>query len=129
MSEPLSQVELPERDGDGRASFEHDGRRYAVFTVAGEPVVTDGVCPHKGGPLAEGMVRDGSVICPWHWYRYDLTTGHCDSGDTGPLRRHPVERLDGRWYAWVGAPPQLSWSQRLRELARPRQGATPPDNG
>jgi hypothetical protein len=38
------------------------------------------VCPHLGGPLAEGTVEDGCVTCPWHGYRFDLRTGRCVSG-------------------------------------------------
>jgi hypothetical protein len=42
-------------------TFSHAGRSYAVFEVDGELRVTDGACPHNGGPLAEGLVRDGVV--------------------------------------------------------------------
>ena len=58
-------------------TFSHAGRSYAVFSVDGELHVTDGACPHNGGPLGEGLVRDGVVTCPWHWYSYELTTGRC----------------------------------------------------
>ena len=33
------------------------------------------VCPHMGGPLAQGRIQDGEVTCPWHRYRFDLQTG------------------------------------------------------
>jgi nitrite reductase/ring-hydroxylating ferredoxin subunit len=119
VSEPTTtRVGLPELGPDGRGSFEHDGRRYAVFTVDGRPLVVDGDCPHKAGPLAEGLVRDGAVVCPWHWYTFDLHTLKCRTGDAGPMRGHRVEQVDGRWYAWVGPPVNRSWADRLRELAR-----------
>jgi len=119
VSEPTTtRVELPERGPDGRGSFVHDGRRYAVFTVDDRPLVVDGDCPHKAGPLAEGLVRDGAVVCPWHWYTFDLHTLKCRTGDAGPMRGHRVEQVDGRWYAWVGPPASRSWADRLRELAR-----------
>jgi len=119
VSEPTTtRVELPERGPDGRGSFVHDGRRYAVFTVDDRPLVVDGDCPHKSGPLAEGLVRDGAVVCPWHWYTFDLHTLKCRTGDAGPMRGHRVEQVDGRWYAWVGPPASRSWADRLRELAR-----------
>jgi Rieske Fe-S protein len=39
-------------------------------------------CPHLGGPLEEARVEDGSVVCPWHGYRFDLRTGRsCDGRD------------------------------------------------
>jgi nitrite reductase (NADH) small subunit len=119
VSEPVTtRVALPALGDDGRAAFEHDGRRYAVFTVDGRPLVVDGDCPHKGGPLAEGLIRDGAVVCPWHWYTFDLHTLRCSTGDSAAMRSHRVEQVHGRWYAWVGAPPVRSWADRLRELAR-----------
>ena len=35
----------------------------------------DGVCPHEGGPLGEGSIEDGRVVCPWHGYAFDVHTG------------------------------------------------------
>jgi nitrite reductase/ring-hydroxylating ferredoxin subunit len=32
-------------------------------------------CPHANGPLGEGRVKDNSVVCPWHFFRFDLGTG------------------------------------------------------
>ena len=95
MSEP-SLVPLPELDDRGRGAFTHEGRRYAVFTVDGAPVVVDDACPHRGGPLSEGLVRERSVVCPWHWYRYDLVTGACRNATAEALRLHPVVEVDGR---------------------------------
>lgn len=47
----------------------------AVFYHAGQWYAIDGMCSHQGGPLAEGVVRDGCVTCPWHGWQYDLATG------------------------------------------------------
>lgn len=47
----------------------------AVFNVEGELRAIDDRCAHKGGSLAEGLLRDGIVTCPLHWWRYDLETG------------------------------------------------------
>ena len=33
------------------------------------------VCPHMGGPLEQGRIQNGEVTCPWHRYRFDLSTG------------------------------------------------------
>lgn len=54
---------------------EHDGRIVALFNRDGVIYAIDGLCPHQGGPLAEGEVRDGVVTCPWHGWQFDLTTG------------------------------------------------------
>ena len=57
-----------------------DGRAFAVFRLSdGSLRVTDAACPHNGGPLAEGRIREAgdeastaTVTCPWHWYRFSL---------------------------------------------------------
>src|SRR4029077_1984368 len=82
-------VPLERLPGRTQWAFSHAGRSFAVFEVAGELVVTDGACPHNGGPLAEGLVRDGVVTCPWHWYSYELATGRCRTGAGYELRRGP----------------------------------------
>jgi nitrite reductase/ring-hydroxylating ferredoxin subunit len=100
-------------------TFSHGGRLFAVFEVPGGLFVTDGACPHKGGPLAEGLVRDGVVTCPWHWYSYELATGRCRTAAGYQLRRYRVVMVDGRPYASIPAEqPARSWSQILRAHAR-----------
>ena len=60
--------------GEGRV-FEMNGRALAVFNVDGRFYATDNDCPHRGGPLGDGDL-DGPVIrCPWHAWRWDVTTG------------------------------------------------------
>ncbi len=39
-------------------------------------------CPHKGGPLGEGEIEGTEIVCPWHFWRFDIRTGVCtDGGD------------------------------------------------
>jgi nitrite reductase (NADH) small subunit len=111
-------VALPELDGEGRAAFSHRGHAYAVFSIDGEVVVTDGACPHKGGPLAEGVLRDGAVVCPWHWYTFDLATGACRTASEVALRRHPVVLVEGRLHARLTPRVTRSWAEVLRAHAR-----------
>jgi nitrite reductase/ring-hydroxylating ferredoxin subunit len=80
-------------------TIKHNGRRYAVFNSGGELQVTDARCPHNGGPLADGVVRDGTVTCPWHWYCFDLRTGECRTAASYRLRKYPVLSRDGRLFA------------------------------
>ena len=51
------------------------GREYAIFNVGGEIYCLDNECPHAGGPLGEGTVDQGAVMCPWHCWYFDLKTG------------------------------------------------------
>jgi nitrite reductase (NADH) small subunit len=112
-------VPLERPEGRAQWSFSHGGRSFAVFVAGDSLVVTDGACPHNGGPLAEGLVRDGVVTCPWHWYAYELATGRCRTAAGYELRRYPVEEVEGRLYASIPpAEAARSWSQILRAHAR-----------
>ena len=116
-------VPLPELDERGRARFSHGGRTYAVFSVDGRPVVVDDACPHRGGPLSQGLIRDGAVICPWHWYAYDLRTGECRTTDQYEIQRHPVIERDGRLFVELLQPQRRSWAELLRaHAAKPGRG-------
>lgn len=68
-----SQAELPAAGEVGE--FTVDGRALCVANVGGTVSVLDGVCPHEEGPLGEGVIEDGRVVCPWHGYAFDPRTG------------------------------------------------------
>lgn len=112
-------VALGEPAGRNRWLVEHAGRSYVVFVEGADLVVTDAECPHKQGPLVEGLIRDGAIVCPWHWYAYDLKTGLCRVTDQYELRRYPVVERDGILFAEVTSAPKPSWSELLRAHARP----------
>ncbi len=60
--------------GKGR-EFVVGGRVIAVFHSEEGFHALDGICPHAGGPLAQGMLRQRVVTCPWHGWQFDVTTG------------------------------------------------------
>lgn len=61
---------------EGRAKeVEHEGRIYALFNVGGTISAVDGICPHQGGPLADGQLDGTCVACPWHGWPFDVRTG------------------------------------------------------
>ena len=77
--------------GLGRG-FDVGGRRIAVFrTRTGRVFAVDAVCPHKGGPLADGMLAGDQVVCPYHAFRYDGGTGACDQPNVCAVTTYPVE--------------------------------------
>jgi len=52
------------------------GREIAVFRQRdGQLFATQNRCPHKQGPLAEGVIGDGKVLCPLHSHKFDLCSG------------------------------------------------------
>lgn len=84
--------------GLGRA-FEIQGRVIALFRTRGGKVFAfDNRCPHKNGPLAEGMLAGDSVVCPLHAFRYDMHTGECDQPGACSLKTYPVAQIDGQIY-------------------------------
>lgn len=68
-----AQSELPPSN-DVR-EFTVEGKTLCVANVGGSICVLDGVCPHEGGPLGEGTIEEGRVVCPWHGYAFDVRTG------------------------------------------------------
>ena len=68
-----------------------------VLVKQGEQVHAMGArCSHAGGPLDQGWVLDGTLVCPWHGSRYDLATGQPASGpSTCPQPRYLVRVRDG----------------------------------
>jgi len=60
--------------GEGRV-IEASGRTLALFNVDGRFYAIDNACAHRGGPLGEGDLEGPVVMCPWHAWRWDVTTG------------------------------------------------------
>jgi nitrite reductase (NADH) small subunit len=61
-------------EGEGR-TVEVEGRTLGLFNVGGILYAIDNLCPHRGGPLAEGDLEGPVVVCPWHAWRWDVRTG------------------------------------------------------
>ena len=69
----------------------------AVFRTAEDQVfATTDRCPHKGGPLSEGIVHGTSVTCPLHAFVFSLETGMAQGGDDGAVATYPVRIEAGR---------------------------------
>lgn len=95
---PVSQIPL----GEGRA-FEVGGHHVAVFRLrTGGLAATQAECPHRAGPLADGIVGLDSVVCPLHARRFALSTGLADVGDCD-IAVHPC-RLDAHGDILVSVP-------------------------
>lgn len=52
-----------------------NGTAVALFNVDGAFYAIDDTCIHRGGPLGEGELDGKIAICPWHGWRWDVTTG------------------------------------------------------
>jgi nitrite reductase/ring-hydroxylating ferredoxin subunit len=86
---PIDQVPF----GEGR-TFDVAGEQVAVFRLrSGRWYALSAVCPHRGGPIADGQVDERIVMCPLHQNTFELATG-CSPTGADPLRSYPVE-IDG----------------------------------
>lgn len=81
-------TEIP--DGEGR-SYEVDGKAVAVFNLHGTFYALDNTCPHRGGPLGEGYLEEKVVTCPWHGWRFDVTTGVCSANPATKVSQYPLK--------------------------------------
>jgi nitrite reductase (NADH) small subunit len=95
----MSQIEIGSLDeipvGEGR-TFTVDGDQIAVFRLRdGSLRAVDAVCPHRGGPLADGLADDQVVVCPLHNHTFDLCTGAEAGGADLSVRSYPVAAVDG----------------------------------
>jgi len=67
------QSELPA--SDEAKEFSCGNKTICIANVNGEFSALDGVCPHRGGPLGQGTIENGKVVCPWHGWAWDPKTG------------------------------------------------------
>lgn len=80
--------------GEGR-TFAVGGEQIAVYRMRdGTLRALGAVCPHRGGPLADGLTDDDLVVCPLHGRTYDLTSGAETTGSGPGVRTHPVRLED-----------------------------------
>jgi nitrite reductase/ring-hydroxylating ferredoxin subunit len=84
--------EIPE--GTGKA-VEANGRRVALFNVAGTFHAVDGTCPHQGGPLGEGILDGPVVSCPWHFWQFDVVKGHAPDFPEASIEKFRVRIESG----------------------------------
>jgi nitrite reductase (NADH) small subunit len=87
--------------GLGRA-FEVGGQSIAVFRGrTGQVFAVSGVCPHKAGPLADGMLIGEQVVCPLHAFRFHATSGECDQMNVCRIETYQAVVRDGAVFVTV----------------------------
>ena len=80
----------------------------ALFNLGGEYRAVENKCPHKGGPLADGIVAGKTVFCPLHNWRINLENGCALSGGSGQVKTFPVKVTGNQVYIAFDNP--QSWS-------------------
>lgn len=88
-------------EGEGR-TVQAGLKKIALFNLDGEFHAIQNFCPHAGGFLGMGEVRDDCVRCPRHAWRFDIKSGKCLTNPRYDVRRYQVKVEDG--WILVGIP-------------------------
>lgn len=89
---PLCYVTAAPKEGEV-CEMAAAGRIFCVSHANGELIVMDNVCPHRGGPLGQGLIENGYVVCPWHAWAFNLKTG-CASNNSSACARIYATRVE-----------------------------------
>ena len=87
--------------GEGR-TVEVAGQALALFNVDETYYVVDNSCPHRGGPLGEGDLDERVVTCPWHAWRWDVTSGANVNNPVVRVACFPVSIEGGEIFVELG---------------------------
>jgi nitrite reductase (NADH) small subunit len=97
---PLANIPV---QGARRLCFGHAGRPIAVFRTSEDKVFAlIDECPHRKGPLSEGIVSGTIVTCPLHNWGIDLANGEAVAPDEGRAEPLPIRLIDGEIH--IGLP-------------------------
>jgi nitrite reductase/ring-hydroxylating ferredoxin subunit len=74
---------------------------YAICNVGGTVRALSGVCIHRGGPLGQGQIHEGNVVCPYHLWEFDCASGEYDYDPTKRVPTFEVKVEDGDIFVQV----------------------------
>lgn len=77
MAEFVKVAKKSELPDDTGTCVQAGGRDIALFKVDGKVYAIDSICPHAGGPIAEGGLNGDMAMCPWHGWEFSVKTGEC----------------------------------------------------
>ena len=87
------QSELP--TADEAKEFPCGDKIICIANVNGACSAMDNVCLHQGGPLGEGSIENGKVVCPWHGWAYDPKTGEATHNARAKVVVYPLKIENG----------------------------------
>jgi nitrite reductase (NADH) small subunit len=88
-----TESELP---GEGEArEFKLGGKTVCVANVNGTITAMDNVCLHMGGPLGQGYIDGSKIVCPWHGWEYEISTGALGDDPRSKLAVYPLRIENG----------------------------------
>ncbi|HEY1622150.1 MAG TPA: Rieske (2Fe-2S) protein [Streptosporangiaceae bacterium] len=89
---------------NGARSFAFEDKRIALFRRPDGIYASDNRCPHEGYALVRGDVKDGTLTCAWHNWKFELGSGTCTRGGEN-VRTYPVKVTDGQVFVDIEDPP------------------------
>lgn len=91
MSERVLLCKVQELPAEGEAKeFALGSRMLCVARVNGELAALDNVCLHRGGPLGQGTIEGGKIVCPWHGWAFDPKTGEAGHSKLAKVQTFPI---------------------------------------
>ena len=84
-----TQSELPA--ANETKEFPCGDKTICIANVNGDYCAMDNVCLHQGGPLGEGTIESGKVVCPWHGWAYDPKTGEATHNARAKVALYPLK--------------------------------------
>jgi nitrite reductase (NADH) small subunit len=88
-----TQPDLPATDE--AKEFPCGDKTICVANVNGSYSAMDNLCPHRGGPLGQGMIEGSKVVCPWHGWAWDVKTGAADQDPKMKVAVYPLKIENG----------------------------------
>lgn len=82
------------------------GRKIALCRIGDDVFAMRDACPHRNGPLSEGKVSVAreELICPWHFFRFDVRTGASKTNPELVNETYPVAVKDGEVFVQIRRP-------------------------
>ncbi|OGR23599.1 MAG: 2Fe-2S ferredoxin [Desulfuromonadaceae bacterium GWB2_53_15] len=75
----------------GKKQVSVSGRELLLINIKGAIYACENECPHQGSPLSAAVVKDGTISCPRHGYRFNLVDGSCSDHPEFALKTYPVQ--------------------------------------
>ncbi|HEV2419709.1 MAG TPA: nitrite reductase small subunit NirD [Terriglobia bacterium] len=110
--------DIPLREG---RAVEVLGREIALFNLGDRFVAVENRCPHRGGPLSDGIVSGGMVVCPLHSWKVCLSTGAVNKPQAEAcVETYPTRIEDGVVLVQVDPAGPAGYGNQLTMTAMPQ---------
>jgi nitrite reductase/ring-hydroxylating ferredoxin subunit len=88
-----TQSELPATNE--AKEFPCGDKTICVANINGTITAMDNVCLHQGGPIGQGVIEKGKVVCPWHGWAWDPLTGQAGNNPNAKVAVYPLKIENG----------------------------------